>query len=117
MGAYSQPNEKLDLPPGAAWMRVVGLSVITLPAFWLEPHAKRLEDTEDSPAAAAAAGNKPTVTITTEMDTRKRRIERQHVGRTLGRGLGGVALLSWDGGGGSNGGGRGGLRGNRRSRL
>ena len=32
-------------------MRVVGRSVITLPAFWLDPHAKRLDEMGSAPAA------------------------------------------------------------------
>ena len=32
------------LPPGGAWTRVVGLSVIKLPQFWLLPVANLLEE-------------------------------------------------------------------------
>ena len=33
-----------EVPPGGAWRRVVGRSVMTLPQFWSEPLAKALDD-------------------------------------------------------------------------
>ena len=42
-------------PPGGAWSRVVGLSVMTLPQFWSEPLAKALDDCDVS--GGVRAGN------------------------------------------------------------
>jgi hypothetical protein len=56
--ANHQPSEKLDLPPGAAWMRVVGRSVMQLPAFWLLPLAKAFDDeAERTPNTAPKTRN------------------------------------------------------------
>ena len=46
-------------PPGAAWMRVVGLSEMKFPQFWLAPLAKALEETgaaDFSTTAGVGAG-------------------------------------------------------------
>jgi len=43
--ASSQPKEMEELPPGGLSTRVVGVSVIMLPQFWLLPHAKVLDET------------------------------------------------------------------------
>ena len=40
------PKQMLLWPPGGAWRRVVGRSVMTLPQFWSEPLAKALDDCE-----------------------------------------------------------------------
>jgi len=40
----SQPNMTCEWPPGGAWIRVEDRSVMTFPAFWFEPVAKRLDD-------------------------------------------------------------------------
>ena len=40
------PKQMLLWPPGGAWSRVVGRSVMTLPQFWSEPLAKALDDCE-----------------------------------------------------------------------
>ena len=49
------PKQMLLWPPGGAWRRVVGRSVMTLPQFWSEPLAKALDDCETGVGMRGAA--------------------------------------------------------------
>jgi hypothetical protein len=43
-GASPPPKQIWEWPPGGAWMRVVGRSVMPLPQFWSDPLANALDD-------------------------------------------------------------------------
>jgi len=55
----SLPKEIWEWPPGGAWMRVVGRSVMPLPQFWSDPFAKALLEETRPPDGAPCVTPSP----------------------------------------------------------